>query len=474
MKKKSANPPKASKGQKARKNRDPGGHRLNPEHNPNAAGVDVGASFISVAVPENRGEGPWVRDFPTFTADLHKAADWLLACGVTTLVMESTGVYWIPPFDIFEQRGLEVRLVNANALKHVASRKSDCSDARWLQLLHAGGLLRGSFRPPQMMLALRELIRHRAGIVKEASRHLQRMGKQLVRQNLRLDMVISTLKTDTAQRIIIAIAEGERDPKKLAAMRDPRCKHSEEEIIAAMTGNWQDHALFLLKLEHQAWKQCRLQIDALEAEIQHRMEANHAAAATPSQVPEEGEEPAVPEEAPRRKTPLETVAEESSRLFNCDITSLPGFSTELTLELMGELGNKEVMKQNFAGSEFFTAWTKLPPRPKVSGGKILNDKKTDRMTRVGGIFERAAYTVGRGHSILDEEMRRQKARKGKAEGIRIIAHKLARIFWAMVMNGGSYSETLAFPDRDARMERRRSNLQRRAAKLGYKLLLEEV
>lgn len=474
MKKKSVKPPTASPGKKVRKNRDPGGHRLNPDHNPNAAGVDVGASFISVAVPENRGEGPWVRDFPTFTADLHKAADWLIACGVTTLVMESTGVYWIPTFDIFEQRGIEVHLVKADAIKHVASRKSDCSDARWLQLLHAGGLLRGSFRPPQMMLGLRELIRHRAGMVKESTRHLLRMNKLLVRQNLRLDMVLSSPKTETGQRIILAIAAGERNPRKLAALRDPRCKHSEEEIIAAMTGNWQDHALFLLGLEYQAWKQCRSQIDALEAEIQRRLEASHAADAQSSPIPEEGEAPSAPEEEPRRKTPLETVTEESIRLFGCDIPSLPGFSTELTLELMGELGSKEVMMKNFADAQFFAAWTRLPPRPAISGGKRVADQKSTKMTRVGMIFERAAYTIGRGHSLLDEEMRRQKMRKGKAQGIRIIAHKLARICFTLVLKGGFYIEAMAFPDRDVKLERSRKNLLRRAAKLGLKLAEEKA
>lgn len=472
MKKKPPSPAKASK--KNQKNRDPGGQRLNSEHNSNAAGVDVGASFITVAVPEHRGEAPWVRDFPTFTGDLHKAADWLIACGVTTLVMESTGVYWIPPFDIFEQRGLEVQLVKANTLKHVPGRKSDCVDARWLQMLHSCGLLRGCFRPPQMMLGLRELIRHRAGMVKEQSRHLQRMGKQLVRQNLRLDMVISSLKTDTAQRIIIAIAEGERDPKILAKMRDPRCKHSEEEIIAAMTGNWQDHALFLLHLEHQAWQQKQLQIAELEAEIQRRLTPSpEEAAAETAQIPDAGQVEELKEET-RAPSPLETVIAESLRLFGCDITSIPGFSTELTLELMGELGSREVLQKNFADAHFFCAWARLPPRPDISGGKVLSDKKRTKMSRVGMIFGRAAFTVGRGYSLLDEEMRRQKARKGKPQGIRIIAHKLARIFFALVLKGGSYSETLAFPDRDARMERSRSNLQRRAAKLGLKLVVEKA
>jgi hypothetical protein len=340
-----------------------------------------------------------------------------------------------------------------------------------------------------MMLGLRELIRHRAGMVKESTRHLLRMNKLLVRQNLRLDMVLSSPKTETGQRIILAIAAGERNPRKLAALRDPRCKHSEEEIVAAMTGNWQDHALFLLGLEYQAWKQCRIQIDALEAEIQRRLEASHAADVQSSPIPEERKAPsaaieaakkvkaadfAAPEEEPRRKTPLETVTEESIRLFGCDIPSLPGFSTELTLELMGELGSKEVMMKNFADAQFFAAWTRLPPRPAISGGKRVADQKSTKMTRVGMIFERAAYTIGRGHSLLDEEMRRQKMRKGKGQGIRIIAHKLARIFFTLVLKGGFYIEALAFPDRDIKLERSRKNLLRRAAKLGLKLAEEKA
>jgi transposase len=477
MKKESQKPGKASS---ATGRGDPGRKRLNPEHEPNAAGIDVGAEFISVAVPEGRGEKPWVRNFKTYTGELHKAADWLLSCGITTLVMESTGSYWMPVYDLLERRGLESHLVRANALKHVPGRKSDCSDARWLQLLHASGLLRGAFRPPESLRGVRELIRHRIRLVQEATRHLQRQDKLLVQMNVRLKMVISSLHTDTAQRILDAIDAGERDGVKLARLRDPRCKHSHAEIVAAMTGHWQESTCFLLHLEHEMWRQTQLQIAKIDAELQRLLEQLPcpAAAATEPLSGEAtaGEVPAakvVMDESPEQ-TLLEVVREQARRSFGCDPSTLPGFSVEQTLKLMGELGSGEVMLKSFDDGHFFAAWTGLPPRPSVSGGKILASKLSGKMTTVGTIFEQAAYTLGRGDSLIDDELRRQKARKGKAQGIRIIAHKLARIFYAMVKNRCDYDETLAFADRERREAMHRRNLERRAHKLGLKLVDEKA
>ena len=460
MKKQSRKPGKA---RAAKANRDPGGGRINPDHEPDGAGIDVGAESISVAVPENRGQAPWVRDFDTFTGDLEKAARWLLSCGIKSVVMESTGSYWIPVYDVLERHGIVCLLVSAHALKHVPGRKSDCVDARWLQLLHSCGLLRGAFRPPATMLGLRSLIRHRACLVRESSRHLQRQDKLLTEMNLRLKLVISSLHTETAQRIIDAIVRGERDPARLAAMRDERCKHSLAEIKAALTGNWKDSSLWLLRLEHEAWLHSRRQIAELEAEIQRLLEAS--APVLP--------EPAAPAEAPpaaRDASPLETVIEQSRHLFGCDLTTLPGVSTEKALELMGELGSREVLLKHFADEHAFAAWTGLAPRPDISGGKVLPGRKRRKMSVVGRIFDGAAFPLGRGLGLLDEEIRRRKAAGGKPWGIRVVAHKLARIFYSMVKNRRDYDEKMAFPDHDLKKEKSRKQLERRATAMGFVLV----
>jgi transposase len=467
MKKPSRKPGKASK---AKANRDPGGSRINPDHEPNGAGIDVGAEFISVAVPEKCGEAPWVRDFDTFTGELEKAARWLLSCGIKSVVMESTGSYWIPIYDVLERHGIICLLVSAHSLKNVPGRKSDCVDARWLQLLHSCGLLRGAFRPPATMLGLRSLIRHRAGMVRESTQHLQRMDKLLTEMNLRLKLVISSLHTDTAQRIITAIAEGERDPARLAALRDERCKHSLAEIKAALTGNWKEASLWLLRLEHQAWQHSRRQIAELEAEIQRMLEASEPVLPVESASPEEA--PQLKEKLQKKALPshLETVIQQSRRLFGCNITTLPGISAEKTLELMGELGSREVLLKNFRDEHRFAAWIALAPRPDISGGKQLAGKKHRKMSVVGRIFDGAAFPLGRGHGLLDAEIRRRKAAGGKSWGIRVIAHKLARIFYAMVKNRCDYNENLAFPDRDIKLEKSRKHLEKKAAAMGFVLV----
>lgn len=470
MKKQSRKPGKA---RKAKPNRDPGGSRINPDHEPHGAGIDIGAEFISVAVPENCGEAPWVRDFDTFTGELEKAARWLLSCGIKSVVMESTGSYWIPVYDVLERHGIVCLLVSAHTLKNVPGRKSDCVDARWLQLLHSCGLLRGAFRPPATMLGLRSLIRHRAGMVRESTQHLQRMDKLLTEMNLRLKLVISSLHTDTAQRIITAIAEGERNPARLAALRDERCKHSLAEIKAALTGNWKDASLWLLRLEHEAWKHSRRQIAELEAEIQRLLEASQPVLPVESAVPEEApqlQESSQEDAEAKAPSQLEVVIAQSRRLFGCDITTLPGVSAESALELMGELGSREVMLKNFANEHSFAAWIGIAPRPDISGGKTLHGKKHRKMSVVGRIFDGAAYPLGRGHGLLDSEIRRRKAAGGKSWGIRVIAHKLARIFYAMVKGRCDYDEKMAFPDHDLKLEKARKQLEKKAATMGFALV----
>jgi transposase len=233
---------------------------------PNAAGLDIGSEEIWVAVAPDRTAEP-VRKFGTFTPDLHALADWLVACGVDSVVMESTGVYWIPVYEILEARGLEVFVVNARHVKNVPGRKSDIQDCQWLQGLHSVGLLRGSFRPEGEIVALRAYLRHRAGLLEHRAAHIQHMQKALQQMNVQLTQVVSDITGVTGLAIIRAIVAGQREPQQLAALRQPGCKKSAQEIARALTGNYRPEHLFTLQQALALYDFYTEQMAACDAEI---------------------------------------------------------------------------------------------------------------------------------------------------------------------------------------------------------------
>ena len=247
--------------------------------NPNAAGIDCGSEVHYVAVPADRDPIP-VRSFKTFTAELHRLADWLVACGVTSVAMESTGVYWIPLYEILEARGLDVVLVNARHVKRVAARKSDVLDCQWLQELHSVGLLQGSFRPTAAIAALRAYLRHRETLVQSAATHIQRMQKALVQMNLQLAVVLSDITGVTGQRMVRAIVAGQTDPRALAQHRDARCQASEADIIAALTGHYRPEHVFVLQQNLELFDMYHRQLAACDVAIEAHV-ATLAAQAPP-------------------------------------------------------------------------------------------------------------------------------------------------------------------------------------------------
>lgn len=246
----------------------------------NAAGIDVGSRSHWVAVPEDRDERP-VRDFKSFTHDLHALADWLKACGVTTVAMESTGVYWIPLFEILEERGFEVLLVNALHVKNVPGRKTDILDCQWIQQLHTFGLLRGSFRPSAQITAIRTLVRHRDQLVTGTASYIQRMQKALTLMNLQLHNVISDITGATGLAILREIVDGQTDPAQLARHRDYRCKASEVEIAASLTGHYRDEHVFVLRQELTLYDFYQEQVRACDAQIEARLHALEATSEPP-------------------------------------------------------------------------------------------------------------------------------------------------------------------------------------------------
>ena len=335
------------------------GHSGLDSIHPNAAGIDVGSEMHFVAVPEDRDPQP-VRSFRSFTGELHRLADWLLACGITTVAMESTGVYWIPLYEILESRGFEVLLVNARHVKSVPGRKSDVVDCQWLQQLHRFGLLRGSFRPTAEIAALRSYLRHREQLVEAAAACIQRMQKALVLMNVQLHTVISDLTGVTGMRILRDILGGETCPERLARHRDHRCKASAEEIAASLTGHYQPEHLFALRQTLELYDvyqeklvACDTVIEAKRHALGARCEPPQAALPTPrtSRKPARG--------APR--------FEIRSPLFvltgGVDLTQLPGIGPYNALRLLSEIG---VDMSRWPSEKHFASWQR-PQQPRHRG-----------------------------------------------------------------------------------------------------------
>jgi transposase len=331
-----------------------------------AAGLDVGATFHVVAVPAALDPEP-VRSFKSFTGDLHRLADWLVRLGITTVAMESTGVYWIPVFEILEARGLEVLLVNARDAKNVPGRKTDVNDAQWIQKLHEHGLLRGSFRPRQEIATLRAFLRHRERLVEYAASHVQHMQKAMMQMNIQLHHVVRDIKGVTGMKIMKAIVEGERDPRALAKHRDVRCKASIDEIEAALVGNFRSEHVFALRqaLElyesyHEKMRDCDVEIEALLARLSKSDGADFVV------------KPGQKHRAkPRDNAPRFDLRRALFAVTGTDLTQIDGIGAHAALTLIGECGDD---MSRWPTVKHFTSWLALAPGSKVSGGKVLSSK----------------------------------------------------------------------------------------------------
>lgn len=336
-----------------------------PILHPDAAGIDIGSTEIYVAVPPDRDPEP-VRMFATFTQDLNLLADWLQQCGIQTVAMESTGVYWIPLMQILETRGVEVYLVNAKHVKNVPGRRTDVSDCQWLQYLHSVGLLRSSFRPEQDVCAIRSLLRHRDSLVEMATCHVQRMQKALDQMNLQLHHVISDITGLTGLAIIDAVLSGERDVQKLAHLRDPRIRASHETIAKSLVGDYRQEHLFTLRQCVALYREYQRQIVECEDEMQRMMKALDTTAKPSSSLPSA-------KDSVRKckvMNPARALAlrEEAYRILGVDLTTIPGISVVHVQTILAELG-PGISKFRSAGA--FSSWMGLCPDNDISGGKVL-------------------------------------------------------------------------------------------------------
>jgi transposase len=424
---------------------------------PAAAGIDIGSTAHVVAVPPDRDADP-VRTFRTFTADLHELAAWLTAVGITTVAMESTGVYWIPVFEILEAHGFEVLLVNARDVKHVPGRKTDVNDAQWLQQLHAHGLLRASFRPRDAIVRLRAFLRHRERLIDYAAAHVQHMQKALMEMNVQLHHVVSDITGVTGMRIIRAIVAGTHAPETLAAFRDSRCAASEATIRDALTGNYRPEHVFALRHALELYDVHQAKILECDREIEDVLRTLNAGRPAP-------------------RTPLPAVRHAKSRhepafdargtlytLLGADLSQIHGFGPYTVLRLVAECGDD---MRKWPSAKHFTSWLSLAPGNKISGGRLLSSKTRRSSNRAAALLRIAAVNVGRTQTALGAFYRRLAARIGKAKAVTATARKLAVLFYKALRFGMTYADPGASAYEARYRQRTLANLQRRAKALGF-------
>jgi transposase len=434
---------------------------------PNAAGLDIGAREIYACVPPDRA-GETVKVFGTFTPDLERLADWLVAHQVDTVAMESTGVYWIPVFEVLEARGLKVYLVNGRHVKHVPGRKSDVQDCQWLQKLHALGLLTGSFRPDGEMCALRAYLRHRMDLVQHRAAHVQHMQKALQQMNILLPQVVSDITGETGMAILRAIVAGERDSVKLAQLRNPRCKSSEDTIAKALTGTWKEEHVFALQQALALYDFYTEQVAACDAQIERTYSTMK-----PRWEAELDSIPSSPK--PRRKKrknePAFDVRASIIQLTGVDLAAVDGLGPNLAQIILSEIGTD--MSQ-WATEKQFTAWLGLAPRNDISGGKVLRSHTLPSHNRAGQAFRQAATSVARSSSAFGAYYRRKRAQGGPMFAQVATAHKIARTVYHLLKYRVQYVDLGAEEFVRKQRERDVAVLRKRAAKLGFTLVAPEL
>lgn len=436
---------------------------INPQTHPNSAGVDIGAEEFVVAVPPERSEEP-IRTFRTFTSRVLALRDWLVSCGIKTVAMESTGNYWITLYDTLVEAGMDVYLVNARHVKGVPGRKTDVCDAQWLQQLHAAGLLRKSFRPASEIVPLRYLMRHRGELVGDMAKHLQHMQKVLTEMNLKLQHVFSDIDGVSAQAIITAILEGERDAEKLAQMRDRRCRSKHEDIVEALCGDYRQEYLLVLKQNRDSYLHKQGQLAELDAEIADLLSKVRCEVSTP--LPEAPKA----QHKENKNTPKIGVFAAAWRFYGVDLSAVPGISAAVLCALMSEVGTRAQFLAAFPTAAHFASWLGLCPDNRISGGKVLKANTRKVQSRLARALRLGVFGLNRSENQMGLYVGRMKSRLGKAEGITAGAHKLARVIHGMIKNQTAYNEAESFKITPLSRRRRERALAKQAAALGYELL----
>lgn len=430
------------------------------------AGVDIGSREHWVAAPQTDPSTPNVRVFGTTTDGLVQLVDWLVSLNVKSVAMESTSVYWIPLFELLEERGLEAVLVNARHLRNVPGRKTDMRDCQWLQVLHSCGLLRGSFRPPDEIARIRAIHRQMGNLVRERTRAVQWMQKALDQMNVQVHRAVTDLTGTTGMAIVRAIVAGERDPSKLAALRDARCAKSEDEVAKYLRGNWRDEHLFNLDSGLRFHDFVAGEIDrynrSLDEELA-RIESEDHHDQTP---------PALPNKVKEKKIARDGQGERRDKLFRAtgvDLTRIDGIGVEAATTIINELGTN---LKAFPTEHHFVSWLRLCPNTASSAGKPLPSKRKNGMgaNRVAAILRMAATTLARSGSALGAYYRSISHRKDGSVAVLATARKLACIVYRALRYGTVYTDAGAEAYERAQTERRLKRLKHAARDLGFDLV----
>jgi len=434
-----------------------------------AAGVDIGAREIYVAVPPDCDKEP-VRVFRTFTEDLNALADWLETCGIRTVAMESTGVYWVPLYEILDRRGLKPCLVNARHRKNVPGRRTDWHDCQWIQYLHSVGLLRSAFRPEDQVCAVRAIMRHRGELVTMAAQHVQHMQKALTQMNVQIHHVISDITGLTGLAIVDAILGGERDAAKLARLRHYRIQADEETIRKSLVGNWRREHLFTLRQSREAYGQYQRQIEQCDTEITQLLnEIEPKVDPEQKPLPPDGKKCRTRNARNGRKAGAGegsfTIRTELYRRFGVDVLQIPGLE-QSGMALLTELGPD---LRRFPTVGQFVSWLGLCPDNDKSGRRWWRGSR-DVNNRAGQIFRQCAYSLHRSQSQLGVYLRRMKSKLGPKGATMATARKIATIFYTMVTNQVEYDASIwakLDANREARYE---AKLRRQAERRGFVLV----
>jgi transposase len=431
-----------------------------PVINDYAAAIDIGSRFhVAAVAPDLCSES--VKTFQAFTGDVEHMADWLLSLGIKTVAMESTGVYWVPVYEILETRGIDVIVANARDARSVPGRKTDINDAQWLQRLHACGLLRASFRPGRDIAALRGYLRIRERLLEYAAAHIQHMQKALTFMNLQLHHVVTDITGVTGMKIMRAIVRGERNPEVLAAMRDVRVRASAETVRAALIGNFQPEHLFALKQAIELYDFYQTRVDDCDVEIEHVL----------TSLKMDKKEPIDPLPAPRTKTRQPNAISFDTRpllhqLIGIDLTQIHGIGPYLALRLISECGTD---LSRWPTAKHFTSWLTLSPGSKTSGGKVLSARTKKTANRITPKLRLAAVTVGRTNTALGAFYRRLASRIGKAKAVTATARKIAVLFYNAMRFGMVYQDPGSDLYEKEYRDRVIKQLHRRAAHFGFRL-----
>lgn len=429
---------------------------------PHAAGLDIGSEEIVVAVPPDRDPQP-IRVFSTFTVDLHALVAWLGTCGIDTVAMKSTGVFWIPIYELLEQAGITPYLVNARHIKTVPGRKTDWNDAQWLQKLHAFGLLQASFRPDAEIRTLRTLARYRAELIERRAPHINHMIQALKHMNIQLNLVLTDITGVSGLAMLRAIIAGERDPERLAVFRQPGCKHSEAEIVKTLTGTWDDAQLFILTQSVDVFDYYTTKLIACDAHLEQQYQAMESRREPDAPLPDL---PPAKGKSKSKNAMAFNARAQIARVIGVDLVAVMGLSAITVQTIISEIGTD---MERFPTVKHFCSWLGLAPHNDISGGKVLRSRTMKVHSRANQAFRQAAHSVTRAHSSIGAYYRAMRARLGPKQAIVATAHKIARTVYHLLKTGEPYREESDAEYDRKRQEREIKHLARRAQKLGYTL-----